>query len=129
VLAGRIVLNGIAVALVVALLPGVQEHTGRPVLGYLAIGALLGLINAFIKPAIQILVFPLLLGSMGLVVILVDIVIFWLLDRLTPLLHTDGPLWTVLAGVLLGVLSYVLDNLAGLTPPIVSDRPEEERSR
>jgi putative membrane protein len=129
VLAGRIVVNAIAVALVEVLLPGVRANPVHPVLGYLAVGVLLGLINAFIKPAIQFVALPLLLGSLGLVVILVDIVVFWLLDQLTPFLHTDSPLWVVPAGVLLGLLSYVLDNLAGLTPPIVSDRREEERSR
>jgi hypothetical protein len=61
---------------------------------------------------------------MGLVVILVDVIVFWLLDRLTPLLKTDSPLWVVLAGVLLGLLVYLLDNLLGLTPPSVSDRQE-----
>jgi putative membrane protein len=129
VLLGRIVVNGIAVVLVVLLLPGVHASTVHPVVAALVAGALLGLINAFIKPAIEFVVLPLLLGSLGLVIILVNILVFWLLDRLTPFLHTSGPLWDVLAGVLLGLLCYVLDNLTGLTPPIISDRPRAERSR
>ena len=56
--------------------------------------------------------------------ILVDVVCFWLLDSLTTILNTDGPLWVVAAGLLLGLLSYVLDNVFGLVPPIVSDRQE-----
>jgi putative membrane protein len=129
VLAGRTVVNAIAVALIVGLLPGVHADPKHPVSAYLAMGALLGLINAFVKPAIQFVVFPLLLGSLGLVVILVDIVVFWLLNRLTPFLHTDGLIWVVLAGMLLGLMSYLFDNLAGLTPPIVSDRPAEDAPR
>ena len=50
VLAARVVVNGIAVALVVLILPGVRESTGHPALGYLALGAIFGLINAFVKP-------------------------------------------------------------------------------
>jgi putative membrane protein len=127
VLAGRVVVNAIAVALVVAVLPGVRESTGHPVFGYLVLGAVFGLLNAFIKPAIEFVALPLLLGSMGLVIVLVEIVVFWLLDDLTPILDTDGPLWVVLAGVLLGLLSYVLENVFGLVPPILPDRRGPER--
>lgn len=120
--------NGLAAGLVVILLPGVQASPGNPAAGYLAVGVLLGVINALIKPAIQFVAFPLLLGSLGLGIILVDILVFWLLDRLTPFLHTDGFLWIVVGGAVLGLVSYLLDNLAGLAPPIVSDRHMEERS-
>ena len=110
--------------MVVLVLPGVHESTGHPAVGYLALGAIFGLINAFVKPAIQFVALPLLAGSFGLIVILVDIVCFWLLDSLTTILNTDGPLWVVAAGLLLGLLSYVLDNVLGLVPPILSDRQE-----
>ncbi len=129
VLAARIVVNGLAVALVVLILPGVRASTSHPVLGYLFLGVLFGLINAFIKPAIQFVAVPLLAGSMGLVVIVVDVVIFWLLDSLTKLLNSSGPLWVILAAVLLGLLSYVLDNLFGLVPPIMPDSEAEEWAR
>jgi putative membrane protein len=127
VVAARVVVNGLALALVVLILPGVRESAGHPVLGYLALGAIFGLINAFVKPALQFVALPGLLGSMGMVVILVDIITFWLLESLTSLLSTTGFLWVVLAGVLLGLLSYVLDNLLGLVPPILSDRRDIER--
>jgi putative membrane protein len=122
VVAARVVVNGLAVALVVAILPGVRESTGHPVLGYLALGAIFGLINAFAKPAIQFIALPLLLGSMGLVVIFVDVFTFWLLDALTPLLTTTGLFAVGAAGILLALLSYVLDNVLGLVPPVQRDR-------
>jgi putative membrane protein len=125
VVVARVVVNALAVALVVLVLPGVQVTVRHPVLGYLAIGAVFGLINAFVKPAIQFVALPLLLGSMGLVVLVVDVVVFWVLVRVSPILHTTGALWVVLAGVLLGLLSYLLDNLLGLVPPILSDHPGE----
>jgi hypothetical protein len=76
---------------------------------------------------IQFVALPGLLGSMGLVVIVVDIVIFWLLESATKILSASGFLWVALAGVLLGLLSYVLDNFRGLVPPILSDRRDLER--
>ena len=131
VTAGRVVVNAISVALVVLIVPHIEAYAAHPVLGYLFLGAVFGLLNAFVKPAIQFLAFPLLLGSMGLIVILVDVVVFWLLERLTPLLHTTGalwsrPLWVALAGVLLGLLSGALDNVLGLVPPIAADEPDQE---
>jgi len=42
----------------------------------------------------------------------------------TPrLLNTSGAVWIAVAGLLLGVISFLLENLAGLTPPIVTDTP------
>lgn len=124
VVVGRVVVNALALALVVLLLPGVHETTGHPVLGYLVLGALFGLLNAFIKPAIEFVALPLLLGSVGLVVIVVDVAMFWVLDSLTSLLTTDGAPWVIGAGVLLGLLSYLFDNVFGLVPPIVPDHRE-----
>ena len=126
VTAGRVVVNGLAVAFVVVLLPGVWEHTGHPVLGYLALGAIFGVINAFVKPVIEFVALPGLLGSMGLVLILVQIITFWLLQEVTPLLDTRGVWAVVAAGVVLGLLTYVLDNVLGLVPPILQERQKRE---
>jgi putative membrane protein len=125
VLAGRVVVNGLTVALVVFLLPGVWENTGRPVLGYLALGAICGVINAVVKPLIHFVALPGLLGSMGLVLILVQVLTFWLLAELTPLLDTRGVWAVVAAGVVLGLSSYVLDNILGLVPPILREHEQE----
>ena len=121
----RVIANAIAVAITVLIVPGLDENTGHPVLGYLALGALFGVINAFLKPAAQFVALPFLLGSVGLVVIVVDILVFLLLDQLTPLLDATRPIWIVVGGVMLGVVSFLLDNVLGLTPPIVLDRRKE----
>ncbi len=129
VVAARVVVNGLAVALVVLIMPGVHESTGHPVLGYLLLGAIFGLVNAFVKPAVQFVALPLLAGSMGLVIVVVDIVTFGVLDAVTSVIRTSGAVWVILGGVLLGLLSYLLDNLLGLVPPIVPDEPEEAWTR
>jgi putative membrane protein len=121
----RVIANAIAVAITVLVVPGLKENTGNPVLGYLALGAVFGLINAFLKPAAQFVAMPFLLGSIGLVVILLDILVFFLLDELTPLLDATSAIWIVAGGVMLSVVSFVLDNVLGLTPPVVLDRRQE----
>ena len=125
ILAGVFV-DAIAVAITVAVLPGVSVDAKHPVTGYVALGALFGVLNAFVKPVLQFMALPFLLQSLGAVVVIVDIGVFALLDALTPhLLSTENALWVVLAGLLLGFLSFVLENLFGLTPPIVTDKPQE----
>ncbi len=120
------VANGLAVWLTVLITPGLEVNTDRPVLGYLILGVVFGLINAFVKPAAQFLALPFLLGSMGLVVILIDVLVFALLDAFTPeLLTATKVLWIVVGGVVLGALSFIFDNVLGLTPPIVADTREE----
>ena len=124
----RTAANAAALALTVAVLPGVHASAERPLLAYLAAGAIFGLLNAFAKPAIQFVALPLLLGSLGLVVILVDALVLWLLDLLLPrLLSIDGIGSLFLAAALLGVLGFLLDGLLGLMPPIVDERRHGKR--
>jgi putative membrane protein len=121
----RVPVNGVAVALTAFVLSGIHVTTKHHVIGYLIIGAVFGLLNAFVKPVLQYVALPLLLESFGFVVILVDVLVFWLLDKLFPrVIHVDGFWWMLAGGALLGFLSFILDNLFGLTPPIVDDRPE-----
>lgn len=122
VLIARVVVNALALAITVLLLAGIHENADQPVLGYLILGALFGVLNAFVKPALQFVALPFFLGSMGLIVIVIDVFIFGLLNELTPqLLTSDGVLWTILAGTLLGLLSFVFENVFGLVAPILSD--------
>jgi len=125
----RVPANALAVALTALVLPGIHIATSRPVLGYLVLGAIFGLLNAFVKPVIQYITLPFLLESFGLVVVIVDVVVFWLLDLFfRHVVVVDGFLWYVAGGVVVGLLSFLIDNLLGLAPPIVDDRAEREWS-
>jgi len=116
--------SAVALVLVILVLPGVHVSHTHPLLAFLAIGAAFGALNAFVKPAIQFVALPLLFGSFGLVVILVDALVLWLLDLVLPSLFSiDGIGSLFLAAALLGVLSFVIDGVLGLTPPIVDDVP------
>ena len=127
VVAASVLVDALAVFITVLVLPGVSVDARHPVTGYLVLAALFGLLNAIVKPLLQFLALPFLLQSLGAVVIIVDIVVFALLDALTPhLLKTEGFLWIAAAGLLLGVISFALENLLGLTPPILTDHPSQE---
>ena len=117
----RVPLNGFALSVAVLILPGVHVQTSRPVLGYLALGAIFGLLNAVVKPLLQLVALPFLFSSFGLVLLIVDGVVFGLLS-LTRMLGVDH-LWSLfVGGAVVGLLGFVLENVLGLTEPIV---PEE----
>ena len=119
--------DGIAVAITIAIFPGLHEHASHPVVGYLILGLMFGVISALLKPVLQFVALPFLLQSLGVIVILVDIVVFIvfvLLDGVAPrLLTADTALAILAGGVVLGLLSFALENLLGLTRPIVDPRP------
>lgn len=125
VLLARLLVNAVVLALVILILPGIELTGGYRVLDLLVLAALLGLLNAFVKPLLQLLALPFLIESFGLVVVLMNTVILWLLDVLDlGLLEIDGFLWALAGGALLGLFSFLLDNLFGLVPPIVDDQAD-----
>jgi putative membrane protein len=114
--------NAAALAITVQILPGVDVHSRYPVLALLLIAVVFGLLNAFVKPVIHLVALPLLLGSLGLVLVVVDALILWLLDLVFPsLFSVDGIGRLFAAAVVVGLLSFLFDGALGLAPPIVDD--------
>jgi len=71
-----VVLNGLALYLVTKFIPDVQ-YTGG--VAFFALGGfVIGLLNAFIKPLMKILSFPLILMTVGLFILVINAIIFWL---------------------------------------------------
>jgi putative membrane protein len=88
------------------------------VLALLASGLLFGLLNAFIRPVLQFIMFRFLFITFGLVLILINIFMLWLLARLTPgWFYSDSIWWTILAAILVGLLGVFFETLLGLRPP------------
>jgi len=115
----RLVTSGLAVVLTVTILPGLQFTSwgwGR----FLWIGLVFGLLNAVVKPIIQFFALRYLVASYGLVVVLINslmlVMLSWILGGD---IRSRGVLPFLLGGVLVGVLSLVLDSLAGTSPPIL----------
>ena len=115
----RTLVNGLAIGLTTLVLPGISipEPT---LIKIVLIGAIFGLLNAFIKPVIQVLTISLLFVTYGLVLFIVNTVMLLLLAWLLPAeTLTVSGLWTALfGGFLIGLISSILENFLGLTPPI-----------
>ena len=120
----------LSLALTVVIVPHVYFSGDYRILSWLIISAMFGLLLAFIKPLVQLLLLPLIFVSFGLVIVFINTVIIWLLAIIFPgRFHVEHILWALLAGLVSGLLVVLFENVMGLTPPIVLGQPEALRIR
>ena len=68
--------------------------------------------------------------SFGLVVVLINTIVIWLLSVIFPnWFQVDHILWALVAGLVSGVLVTVFENLLGITPPIILGQTEALKIR
>jgi putative membrane protein len=121
----RFIVNALSLLVTVAIVPHVFFSGDYPILSWLLISAVFGLLNAFLKPLLQIIMLPLIFVSYGLVVVLINTVLLWTLAWIfTDRFHVQHILWAFVGGLVCGMLEGLLQNLLGLTPPIVEGGPE-----
>jgi putative membrane protein len=119
----RILMNAIALAITAAVTPKIY-FVDRTVWSWLLMALMLGVLNALLKPILQFLTLPFIFVTYGLVVVLVNSLLLWLLSVIFPnRFAVENLLWALLGGLVLGLISSFLESLLGLTMPIV---PEEE---
>lgn len=121
----RIVINAISLAIVAILIPDIY-FAERSIKVLLVVSIGLGIINALIKPVIQFLTFQLIFASFGIVIIVINALLLWLLGRFfSDWFMVNSIFWALVGGALLGGLSSFLESLFGLTRPIVSTEDRE----
>ena len=111
----RVVLNAVAVWIATLIVPGVDvttDSTGKKILTLVVVGAILGLINATIKPIVQLLSLPLTILTLGVFALVVNGLLFWLVSAISSALgapfHVDG-FWAGFWGALVvSVVSFLL---------------------
>lgn len=119
---GRTIVNGAAIAFAALILPGIEVPGGN-VVTYLILGAVFGLLNAFVKPIVQFLTLPLIFVTYGLVIIVINTVMLLIMAWLFWNILIVRDWWAaVLGGTLIAFLGLILENFLGLTPPIVDER-------
>jgi putative membrane protein len=118
------------VLLAVALLMPHIYFTDRRVWVWLAVAAGFGVLNAFVRPLLQALMFQLFFASLGLVVALINGFMLYLLSWVFPnRFAVDSILWALVGGILVALLGAFLEGLFGLTRPIVPESETELRQR
>lgn len=119
----RILVNGLALLVTAALLPHVYLFDWS-LLSMLLLGAILGLLNAIVRPILQFLTLSFIFVTYGLVVVVINTVILLLLALLLPgRFGVDSLFWAMIAGAVMGILAGALESLLGLSFPILPDGP------
>ena len=119
----RILVNFAAITIAL-ILPGfniVNPWLGSVVLDLLAAALVLALINAFVKPVLQILTGRLTIATLGLFGLIIDAVVLGLLVLLSrQRWELDRGLLTLLiAGSLIAILSTIFEAILGVDKPII----------
>ncbi|MFC1921769.1 AarF/UbiB family protein [Chloroflexota bacterium] len=125
----RIIVNALAVALTVAILPGIQlapdvDNQLITILVYLVLGGLFGLINSFIRPLVLLVTGSLVIWTMGLFTFLINGLLFYLLSYLSPnlmVINYPGLLWMIVAGAIMAISVTILEAIFGLDSPVIDD--------
>ncbi|MBZ0112566.1 MAG: phage holin family protein [Thermoanaerobaculia bacterium] len=105
----RIVLNGIALLVAAYVVPGV--HWSGGIVALLIAGAILGLINGFIRPLVTLLSLPLLVLTLGLFYLLINGAMLALVAKLAPGLEVQGCLPAIIGAIIVGCVNWAMEGL------------------
>lgn len=113
----RLIINGVAIWLTALLLGGVTLSQGDDfwsTLGIVAVVALIfSIVNAVIKPIVSIFALPITILTFGLFTLVINALMVLLTSWITTFtdygLHVDGFWWAVAAGLVISVVTWVLD--------------------
>jgi putative membrane protein len=110
----RWLINALGLVLVSRILPGVSfEGQGgwQVLVTVLAAAALLGLVNAAIRPVLLVLTLPINLLSLGLFTLFINGAMLWLVSKIVPGFIVQGYGAAVLGALLLSVISMLISML------------------
>ena len=104
----RLLVNGLAIMVAAWFLPGVR--LAGPVPALLA-GAILGFVNALVRPVLLLLTLPFTLITLGLFIFVVNAVCFALTAALVPGFEINGFFTALVGAILVSVVSWILNAL------------------
>ena len=114
---GRAAVTGLALWFVTLILPGMNFVGGSTALQkigiILVVAVIFGLVNAFIKPFVQVLSIPLYILTLGLFHVVINALMLWITAWITDHtthwgLHIDHFWWTAIwAAILLSIVGWI----------------------
>jgi putative membrane protein len=104
----RILVNALAIILAAYLVPGIRVD-GFP--SALIAGLVLGLINAIVRPILVFLTFPITVLTLGLFLLVLNALCFWLVAAFVPGFHVSGFLAAFLGWLVVTVVSWIMSAL------------------
>ncbi|HEV8192591.1 MAG TPA: phage holin family protein [Ktedonobacterales bacterium] len=100
----RWVLNALALMLIAFILPGMHVTFVAALVAAIVIGA----INAVLRPIIVLITLPVTLLTLGLFLLVINALLFWLASAIVPDFHVDGFLTALIASILYSILTGII---------------------
>lgn len=98
----------LSVSFATLLIPGISAG---PVLPFIGACLLLGIINAFVRPILMLLCFPLILLSMGLFIFVINALLLLFVSSIVPSFQVDG-FWSAFFGsIVISITSWALSSV------------------
>jgi putative membrane protein len=118
----RLIANAVALAATAAILPGIHIQNDR-IATLLLIALIFGIVNAVLKPIIVIMSCPLIILTLGLFAIAINGIMLLITAAIAGNRFTiDGFWWAVLGGLIVGIISSVLEGALG-----VNDKDDKDK--
>ncbi|MGI8599892.1 MAG: phage holin family protein [Chitinophagaceae bacterium] len=102
----RIIIIAVAAYLAARLLPGVTISDATTAV---LVALVLALLNAFVKPILIALTLPITILTLGLFLLVINIIIIYLAAYIVPGFSVDGVLSALLFSLIVAVITYILD--------------------
>lgn len=105
----RILLSGLVVMFLAWLLPGIDIKEGY--LYALIVAAVIGVLNAFVRPVLVFLTLPATIITLGVFILIINAAIILLADYFLKEFDVDGFWWALLFSILLSTINTFINNL------------------
>ncbi len=103
----RILISAVAVYVAAMFIPGVSV-TGGP-LTYIIVAVVLGLLNAFIKPILTILTIPITVITLGLFLLVINVLMVYLAAYLVSGFAVSGFIAALLFSIVVSLVTALID--------------------
>lgn len=109
----RLLLVAVAVWVVTAVVPGIRVPGGA-VADYLVVGLVLGAVNLLVRPVVKLLALPLVLLTLGLLLVVINAAMLGLAALLTERLEVDGVVPALVGALVVSAVTWTGETVLGL---------------
>lgn len=104
----RLLLSTLAVVIGAYLIPGVSVDS---IVTALIVALVLGLLNAIVKPILVILTIPVTILTLGLFLLVINVIIIYIADYLIPGFAVAGFFPALIFSIVLAVIGWILNSI------------------
>ncbi|HKA67813.1 MAG TPA: phage holin family protein [Actinomycetes bacterium] len=112
----RIIVNAIALGVAAWIVDGVDltsDSTANQVFTLLAVAAIFGLVNTFIKPIVQLISLPFIVLTLGLLIFVINALLLWLTGAISSWIglsfSVEGFWPALLASLIISLVSFAMN--------------------